>query len=61
MAKRTLDERVIVADSALEVAIASMLTGDDGLNRVDALRLLSRRMLKKNTTDRTRPRMAASN
>jgi hypothetical protein len=38
-----------------------MLSGDDGLNRVDALRLLSRRMLKKNTTNRTRPRTAVTN
>jgi hypothetical protein len=60
MAKRTLDERVVVADTALETAIASMLSGDDGLTRVDALRLLSRRMLKKNTTNRVRLRTATN-
>jgi len=61
MALRTKDERVILADTALETAIATMLTNDDGLNRVDALRLLTRRMVRKNTTNKVRVRTAATN
>ena len=61
MALRTNDERTVVADAALEVAIASLLTNDDGLDRVGALRLLTKRMVRKNTTNKTRIRTSATN
>lgn len=58
MALRTKDERKSLADSAAETAIATMLTDDDGMDRVSALRLLVRSLMKKNVTNRYRPRSA---
>jgi hypothetical protein len=61
MALRTNDERTAVADTAIETAIASMLTGDNGLNRKQALRFLVRRAMKKNVGNQTRLRVASEN
>jgi hypothetical protein len=56
----TKDEFVVLADAACETAIAT-LTAYNNIDRVSALRLLVRRMTRKNTTNRTRPRTAATN
>jgi hypothetical protein len=47
-------------DAAVETAVASLLATNDKLNRVEALRLLTQRTLKKNVTNRVRPRSATS-
>jgi hypothetical protein len=55
------DERIITCDAAIETAIASMLTADQHLDRVGALRLLVQRVTKKNVTNRVRVRTASEN
>ena len=52
------DERVIAADEAIEVAVASLLAGDNNTDRVGALRLLTQRIVRKNRTNKIRPRSA---
>jgi hypothetical protein len=54
------DEMIAAPDAALEVAIASLIAADNSTTRVDALRLLTRRVVKANTGNRTRVRTAAS-
>jgi hypothetical protein len=61
MPTSTRDENVTRADAAIETAISTMLANDNNLDRVGALRLLVRRLLKKNVGNRTRPRTAATN
>ena len=56
---RTLDELVVIADAACETAISSLTPFNNV--RADALRLLVRRLMRKNTTNRTRPRTAVTN
>ena len=56
----TKDETIAAVDAAVETAVASLLTANDKLNRVEALRLLTQRTLKKNVTNRVRPRSATS-
>lgn len=56
---QTRDERVITCDLAIETAIASMLTADQQLDRVGALRLLVQRVMRKNTTNKVRVRVAS--
>ena len=58
MTTKTADERIAIADTALETAISTLLAADDRFDRVGALKLLTRRMVRKNTTNRTRPRAA---
>jgi hypothetical protein len=58
----------LAADSAIETAVATMLStfstnkvSDLGavLDRVGALRVLTKRMIRKNTTNAVRPRSAS--
>jgi hypothetical protein len=58
---RTKDERLLLAATAVETAIATMLANDDGLDRVGALRLLVQSVTKKNVVNRHRLRTAATN
>jgi hypothetical protein len=58
---KTRDELVILADVAVETAVASLIAADNGTSRVSALRLLTRRMVRANKINRHRPRVASEN
>jgi hypothetical protein len=57
-AVQTRDEAVATADAAIETALATMIAANNSHDRVSALRLLVKRLLRKNVTNRTRPRAA---
>jgi hypothetical protein len=48
-AVQTTDEAIATCDQAIETAIGTMRAANNSLARVDALRLLTRRMVRKNT------------
>ena len=58
MAVSTKDENVTRADSAIEAALATMLAADSAMDRVGALRLLVRSLMKKSVGNATRVRTA---
>jgi hypothetical protein len=58
MANLNRDELTVAADAAIETAISTLLTASNIIDRVGALRLLMRRMVRKNVTNRVRPRSA---
>lgn len=60
-ATQTTDETIATCDTALETAIATMKAANNALDRVAALRLLSKRVMYKNRTNRVRPRPANEN
>jgi hypothetical protein len=55
---KTRDELLVLADQAVETAVASLIAADNATDRIAALRLLTRRFVKKNVTNRTRVRTA---
>lgn len=61
MPTQTKDESTATADTAIEVAIASVLSANNAFNRVDALRLLTKRIVRMNRINRVRPRLASEN
>jgi hypothetical protein len=58
MANLTRDELTAATDAAIEVAISTLQTAGNLLDRAGALRLLTRRMVRKNVTNRVRQRSA---
>jgi hypothetical protein len=58
MANLNRDELTAAADTAIETAISTLLTASNPIDRVGALRLLTKRALRKNTTNRVRQRSA---
>jgi hypothetical protein len=58
---QTKDERVFTCDAVIETAVATMLAADQHMDRVSALQLLVNRAVKKNVTNRVRPRTAVTN
>ena len=61
MANLTRDELVTAADTAIETAIATLLTGSNIIDRKAALVLLERRTIKKRVTNRHRSRSSNEN
>lgn len=53
-------KKVSRADVAIETAVTTLLAADNAMDRIAALRLLTQRMVKKNVTNRTRVRTAAT-
>ena len=60
MPVQTTDEQIATADAAVETAIASLIAAHNGHDLVSALRLLVKRIVRKNTTNRTRVRTATT-